>query len=102
MYRSVGRQHWYHQQDQRFPAKGTSACFISSEINGGTSAEKPYLSQSENSLLGSNDTSSKHDKVILNLSVMRETSHWCDGLVGDVIISGSVVLDYLAILGVDT
>lgn len=59
------------------------------------------LSKSDNSLLGSHAASLDHDKVLVDLSVMREASHGSNGLVSWVIICGSVVLDDLAILGVD-
>lgn len=55
----------------------------------------PYLSKSDNSLLGSHAASLDHDKVLVDLSVMREASHGSNGLVSWVIICGSVVLDDL-------
>lgn len=55
----------------------------------------PYLSKSDNSLLGSHAASLDHDKVLVDLSVVREASHGSNGLVSWVIISGSVVLDDL-------
>ena len=39
-----------------------------------------------------------HQEVLLDLSVMREASHRVDGLVGQVIVSGGVILDQLAVL----
>ena len=39
-----------------------------------------------------------HQEVLLDLSVVREASHGVDGLVGQVIVSGGVVLDQLALL----
>merc|ERR1712107_448453 len=47
-------------------------------------------------------TSLKHDKVLLDFSVMRETSHGVDGLVGEIVVGGSVVLDQLAVLHLET
>merc|ERR1719323_2955216 len=58
------------------------------------------LPQGEGPLLGSNAAALDHDEVLLDLSVVRETTHWVDGLVSNVILGGSVVLDKLAILHV--
>ena len=33
---------------------------------------------------------------------MREAAHWSDGLVSQIVVGGGVVLDHLAILGVDS
>ena len=54
-----------------------------------------YLSQSEDTLLGSNTTSLDHDKVLLDQTVMGEPAHGVDGLIGQVVIGGSIVLDKL-------
>ena len=54
-----------------------------------------YLSQSEDTLLGSNTTSLDHDKVLLDQTVMGESAHGVDGLIGQVVIGGSIVLDKL-------
>ena len=54
-----------------------------------------YLSQSEDALLGSNTTSLDHDKVLLDQTVMGEPAHGVDGLIGQVVIGGSIVLDKL-------
>ena len=61
-----------------------------------------YLSESEDSLLGADHTSLDHNEVILNLSVVRESTHWCDRLIGDIVLSRGVVLYNLSILSVDT
>ena len=53
------------------------------------------LSQGENTLLGSNAASLDHDEVLLDLSVVREATHGVDGLVGQVVVCGSIVLDEL-------
>merc|ERR1719323_1748041 len=58
------------------------------------------LPQGEGPLLGSNAAALDHDEVLLDLSVVRETTHWVDGLVSNVILGGGVVLDELAILHV--
>merc|ERR1719323_1381977 len=64
----------------------------------GVSEER--LSQGEGPLLGSNAAALDHDEVLLDLSVVREATHWVDGLVSNVILGGGVVLDELAILHV--
>ena len=43
-----------------------------------------------------------HQEILLDLSVVGEASHGVDGLVGQVIVSGGVVLDQLAILHLET
>merc|ERR1719422_852440 len=60
------------------------------------------LSQGQHSLLRPNATSLKHDKVLLDFSIMRETSHGVDGLVGQIVVGGSVVLDQLAVLHLES
>ena len=54
-----------------------------------------YLSEGENTLLRSNAASLKHDEVLLDLSIVGEPTHRIDGLVRNVIISGSIVFDQL-------
>merc|ERR1719370_880730 len=49
-------------------------------------------------LLGPNAASLDHDEVLLDLSIMGESTHGVDRLVSNVILSGSVVLDQLAVL----
>merc|ERR1712004_88884 len=58
------------------------------------------LPQSEGPLLGSNAAALDHDEVLLDLSVVREATHWVDRFVSNVILGGGVVLDKLAILHV--
>lgn len=53
------------------------------------------LSQGDDTLLGTDAAALDHEEVIVNLSVMREATHWGDCLVGDVVFSGSVVLNDL-------
>merc|ERR1719318_1088798 len=55
----------------------------------GVSEER--LPQGESPLLGSNAAALDHDEVLLDLSVVRETTHWVDGLVSNVILGGGVV-----------
>ena len=54
-----------------------------------------YLPQGEDTLLGSDAASLDHDKVLLDLAVMGESAHGVDGLVGQIVVGGSVVLDKL-------
>ena len=49
---------------------------------------KKRLSQSQYPFLGSDATTFKHDKVLLDFTVVRETTHWVDGLVSNVIPVG--------------
>merc|ERR1719330_775031 len=63
---------------------------------------KETLPQSKNPLLGSDTTSLQHDEVLLHLSIVREATHGCDGLVSKVVVCSSVVLDKLAVLHVVT
>merc|ERR550532_3117452 len=56
------------------------------------------LPQGEGALLGANAATLDHDEVLLDLSVMGESSHGVDGLVSNVILGGSVVLNELAVL----
>ena len=54
-----------------------------------------YLPESEHPFLGTNAAALQHDEVLLDLSVVRETTHGVDGLVSNVIVGGSIVLDEL-------
>jgi hypothetical protein len=49
-------------------------------------------SEHQDLFLGSNDTSLNHQEVISNNSVMRESSHRGDDLVGQVVVGGGVVI----------
>merc|ERR1719150_1100442 len=60
------------------------------------------FAQCKNTFLRSDATSTDHDEVIVDLSVVRETSDRGDGLLGQIVISRSIVLDDLAVLGVDS
>ena len=46
----------------------------------------------------SNASSLQEDEVLLDLSVVRESTHRVDGLVGQIVLGGGVVLDQLAVL----
>jgi hypothetical protein len=54
-----------------------------------------YLPEGEDPLLGSNAAALDHDEVLLDLAVVREAAHRVDGLVSQVVVGGSVVLDQL-------
>lgn len=56
-----------------------------------------WLSQSDDTLLGSNTTSLNHDEVVVDFSVEWITSHWCNWFVSDVIISWGIVLNDLQV-----
>merc|ERR1719512_165796 len=56
------------------------------------------LPQGQSSLLGPNAATLDHDEVLLDLSIVGESTHWVDRLVSNVVLSGSIVLDELAIL----
>ena len=53
------------------------------------------LPEGEHPLLGSDAAALDHDKVLLHLSVVGEATHGVDGLVGQVVVCGSIVLDEL-------
>lgn len=60
------------------------------ESSSGDLREK-RLSEGDNSLLWSHDATLEHDEVFVNLTVVWETSHGCDGLLGQIVLSHSVV-----------
>merc|ERR1719362_2058499 len=56
------------------------------------------LPQGEGALLGPNAASLDHDEVLLDFSIVGESTHGVDRLVSNVILGGSIVLDQLAVL----
>jgi len=56
------------------------------------------LSKSQDTLLVSNAGSLDHEEVLLHLSVVREATHGSDGLIGQIVVRGGVILDQLAVL----
>merc|ERR1712002_1320650 len=58
--------------------------------------------QIQNALADTNARALEHNKVLLDHSVMREATHGIDGLLSDILLGGSIVLNDLAILGVET
>jgi len=63
---------------------------------------KEGLSQSEYTLLRSDTASLNHDKVLLHQTIMGESTHRVDGLVGQIVVGGSIVLDKFTILHVES
>jgi len=60
--------------------------------------DQERLSQGENTLLGADAASLDHDKVLLDQAIVRKASHGVDGLVSQIVVRSSVVLDKLSIL----
>lgn len=54
-----------------------------------------YLAKGQNPFLGAHAASLDHQKVLLDLTVVGEPSHGVDGLVGQVVLGGSIVLNQL-------
>ena len=59
---------------------------------GGSSADLRVqrLSEGNNSLLWSNDGSLDEEEIVRDLSVVRESTHWGNALLGEIEFSGSV------------
>merc|ERR1719203_770834 len=55
---------------------------------------KESLAQGDDTLLGTDNTTLDHDEVVVNNTVMRETTQGCDGLVGDISGGGGVVVNF--------
>lgn len=53
------------------------------------------LAQSDDALLRSNAAALDHQEIVVDLSVMRETAHGGNRLVGDVVLGRGRVLDDL-------
>ena len=53
------------------------------------------LPEADYPLLGSSTTALDHDIVLVDLTIVREATHWRDGLLGEVILSGCIILDNL-------
>jgi len=72
-------------------------------LEGGTLGVRDQgLAEGENSLLGSDAASLEHDKVVLDFTVVRETTHWSDRFVSEIGFSSSVVLDKFATILVNS
>jgi len=68
------------------------------ETLAGQSKQRP--SESQHSLLGSLAGSLNHQEVLLHLTVVNESSHGSDRLLGNIVISRAIVLDQLAVLNI--
>ena len=55
---------------------------------GGVDHER--LAEGNNTLLGSGNRALQDDEVVLNDTIVRETTHGCDSLLGDIVLSRSV------------
>lgn len=53
------------------------------------------LAQSEDALLAANAAALQHQEVVVDLTIMGETTHGGDGLVRQIVFGGGVVLDEL-------
>merc|ERR1712189_102051 len=70
-------------------------------LQGTTAAlHQQRLAQSQDPLLGSNHTALNHDEVIGHLSIVDKSTQGVDALVGQIVLSGGVVLHQFSILGV--
>lgn len=69
--------------------------------SGSGSLLEERLAESDRALLGSADAALDHDEVGLDETVLDEATDGVDALVGDVGFGGSVVLDFLAVDGVE-
>lgn len=54
-----------------------------------------HLSEGDDPLLGAHDTALEHQEIVVDLTVVGETSHGGDALLRQVIVCGGVVLDHL-------
>ena len=78
------------------PAKFSSFCSSDSDSRRNFIAST-HLPERDNPLARSHDTALEHDEVLFDLTVMLETAHRVDGLVGVVVLSRSVVRDQLSV-----
>jgi hypothetical protein len=53
---------------------------------------KTYLSEGDDSLLGSHAAALQHDEVIVDLTVVGEATHGGDALLWQIVLSGGIVL----------
>ena len=57
--------------------------------------------EDENPVSGTSAGALDHDEVIVDLTIVGETSHGGDGLLCKIVIGGTAVLDQLSVLGLD-
>merc|ERR1719354_318795 len=60
-----------------------------------------WLSESQNLPSGSKTSSLDHQEILLHLAVAGEAAHGVDGLIGQIIICSTVVLDQLAVFNLE-
>jgi len=60
------------------------------------------FAEGEDPLLGSDAAALEHHKVVLDFAVVGEATHWSDGFIGEISLSGSVVLDKFTAVLVDS
>jgi len=63
---------------------------------------KEGFSEGDSSLFGSADTSLDHDEIVLDKTVMDETTNWVDRFVSDIDFGGTIVVDFFAVDGVES
>lgn len=56
-----------------------------------------YLAKCDDALFWSHAASLEHDKVIVHFTVMRETTHWGDWFLSEIVLCRGIVLDDLQI-----
>lgn len=56
-----------------------------------------YLPEHEDPVLAANASSLDRDEIIVDFTIVREATHGCDRLLGEIIVSSPAVLDQLAI-----
>jgi len=60
------------------------------------------LAKGQHTLLGTDTAALEHDKVVLDFTVVGETTHWSDGFISEIGLSGCIVLDEFATILVDS
>ncbi len=68
---------------------------IMSQDNNLNELEHIYLAKSNDTFLWSHTAPLNHDEVIINLTIMNETSHGSDGFVCQIVLGGGIVLNDL-------
>jgi len=59
------------------------------------------FTEGQHTLLGADAAALEHDKVVLDFTVVRETTHWSDRFIGEIGLGGGVVLDEFTTVLVD-
>lgn len=54
-----------------------------------------YLSKGDDTLLGASNATLDHEEVVVDFTVVGETTHGCDRLLSQIVLGGGVVLDDL-------